>query len=157
MWVQEDIFKCIVAYTPLVSIDLIVANVEGKILVGRRKNRPAKGSLFVPGGRILKNETIAEAFKRITFQEIGKEIEIAAASFLGVFEHFYDDSVFGNDVSTHYVVLAHKLTIPDNLSLPKLQHSEYLWLTVDELINREDVHPYTKAYFENTGGVCVDA
>jgi len=151
MWLEDDTFKCVVANTPLISIDLIVENEEGKVLLGRRKNRPAKGFLFVPGGRIFKNETIKEAFKRITFQELGKEINIVAARFLGVFEHFYDDSVFGEEISTHYVVLAHKLNITDKLSLPKLQHSEYLWLSIDELLNREDVHDYTKVYFQNNG------
>jgi colanic acid biosynthesis protein WcaH len=148
MWLDEETFKCVVAHTPLVAIDLIVENKKGKILVGRRKNSPAKGYFFVPGGRIFKNETIKEAFKRITFQEIGKEIDIALATFLGVFEHFYEESFFGDEISTHYIVLAYKLQIFDDLSLPFIQHIEYLWLTIDELLNREDVHFYTKNYFK---------
>lgn len=147
MWLDEEIFKCVVVHAPLVAIDLIVENKEGKILLGRRKNPPAKGYLFVPGGRIFKGETLKEAFKRITSQEIGKEIDIALADFLGVFEHFYEESFFGDDISTHYIVLAYKLQICDKLSLPFTQHTEYLWLSIDELLNRKDVHFYTKNYF----------
>ncbi len=146
-WLDEETFKCVVEHTPLVSIDLIVENKNGEILLGRRKNRPARNFLFVPGGRILKGETISEAFKRITFSELGKEILISSAKFMGIYEHFYDDSFFGSDITTHYVVLAYKLVNVANLNLPKLQHTEYLWLSTENILDREDVHPYTKAYF----------
>jgi len=33
------------------------------------KSRTARGFLFVRGGRILKNETIEDAFKKVTFLE----------------------------------------------------------------------------------------
>ncbi|WP_022846331.1 GDP-mannose mannosyl hydrolase [Desulfurobacterium sp. TC5-1] len=146
-WLDEETFKCVVEHTPLVSIDLIVENKNGEILLGKRKNRPAKNFLFVPGGRILKGETILEAFNRITLSELGKMIPISAAEFIGVFEHFYDDSFFGSDITTHYVVLAYKLVNIYDLNLPKLQHAEYLWLSSESILGREDVHPYTKAYF----------
>ena len=56
----------IIKATPLVSIDLIIRNPSHKILLGKRINRPAKDYWFVPGGRIIKNETIAHALKRIS-------------------------------------------------------------------------------------------
>lgn len=146
-WLDEKTFKCIVEYAPLVSIDLIIENKDGEILLGKRKNRPARNCLFVPGGRILKEETISEAFKRITFSELGREILISSARFLGIFEHFYDDSFFGTDITTHYIVLAYKLVNVSNLNLPEIQHTEYLWLSTKEILEREDVHPYTKTYF----------
>ena len=145
-WLDEETFKCVVKCAPLVSIDLIVENKNGEILLGRRKNSPAKNFLFVPGGRILKGETIFKAFDRITFSELGRIIPISIAEFVGVFEHFYNDSFFGNDITTHYIVLAYKLVNVDNLNLPKLQHTEYLWLSPESILGREDVHPYTKAY-----------
>ena len=149
MWLNEETFKCVVKHAPLVSIDLIVENEKGEILLGRRKNRPAKNLLFVPGGRILKGETISEAFNRITLSELGKKISVSAARFIGVFEHFYDDSFFGNNVSTHYIVLAYKIiNISSNLDLPKSQHIEYLWLSTESILGREDVHPYAKDYFK---------
>ena len=147
MWLELETFKYIVRYAPLISIDLVVENKNGEILVGRRRNRPAKNFLFVPGGRILKGETISEAFGRITLSELGEVISISVAKFIGVFEHFYDDSFFGSNITTHYIVLAYKIVSTKNLNLPKFQHTEYLWLSVEEILNREDVHPYTKAYF----------
>jgi colanic acid biosynthesis protein WcaH len=104
--------------------------------------------LFVPGGRILKGETISKAFNRITLSELGREISISSAKFMGVFEHFYDDSFFGNDISTHYIVLAYKMVNVGNLDLPESQHTEYLWLSTRSILDREDVHPCAKAYFK---------
>ena len=49
-------FTTIIKSTPLVSIDLIVRNIEDNVLLGKRTNRPAQGCWFVPGGRVLKDE-----------------------------------------------------------------------------------------------------
>ena len=42
---------------------------------------------FVPGGRIMKNETLENAFERITLAETGKAVPITEAGFLGVYQH----------------------------------------------------------------------
>jgi colanic acid biosynthesis protein WcaH len=59
------LFKKFVASTPLVSIDLIVRDTQANILLGKRVNRPAKDFWFVPGGRVLKDETVEQAFIRL--------------------------------------------------------------------------------------------
>jgi colanic acid biosynthesis protein WcaH len=143
-------FLDIVRLTPLISIDLIVSDVHGRILVGRRRNRPARGTWFVPGGRILKDETLDSAFARIAEAELGMvNLTRSAARFDGVFEHHYSDN-FANepDVSTHYVVLAYALSLSSAVPVGRLdQHSDYLWLSPGELLARTDVHDNTKAYF----------
>ncbi len=146
-WTEPDIFKCIVKNTPLISIDLIIRNKEGKVLLGLRKNKPAKGYYFVPGGRIFKNETIEEAFKNISENELGLKLNISDANFLGVYQHFYEDNFFDESFGTHYVVLAYEVEIPEIPKLPEEQHSDYLWLLPDEILKRDDIHQYTKNYF----------
>ena len=148
-WTEPEIFKCIIKNTPLVAIDLIIRNQEGKILLGLRKNRPAKGYYFVPGGRIFKNETLDEAFRNISKNEIGVELERKQARFLGVYEHIYEDNFFGDEFGTHYIVLAHIIDIDFELELPDDQHSDYIWLSPEEILKDERVHQYTKNYFLN--------
>ncbi len=148
-WTEPEIFKCIIKNTPLVAIDLIIRNQEGKILLGLRKNRPAKGYYFVPGGRIFKNETLDEAFRNISKNEIGVELERKQARFLGVYEHIYEDNFFGNEFGTHYIVLAHIIDIDFELELPDEQHSDYIWLPPEEILKSKRVHQYTKNYFLN--------
>ena len=61
----------IIEFVPLVSIDLILKDRQGQVLLGKRANRPARGYWFVPGGRIRKNEKIADAISRISRSELG--------------------------------------------------------------------------------------
>jgi ADP-ribose pyrophosphatase YjhB (NUDIX family) len=88
-------FARVVRLTPLVSIDLVVRNAASETLVGWRRNRPARDSWFVPGGRIGKDERIAVAFARLAREELDADLRFEQARFLGVFEHLYDDNFAG--------------------------------------------------------------
>lgn len=146
---ETELFKQVVANTPLVSIDLIVRNQQGQVLLGQRLNRPAKGYWFVPGGRICKEETMASAFTRLVKEELGIGRELTQAKCLGPYEHFYTDNFSGTDFTTHYVVLGFRLDAEIALTdLPKEQHGHYRWFDVDELIKADDVHSNTKLYFK---------
>ncbi|WP_286745065.1 NUDIX domain-containing protein, partial [Aquabacterium sp. UBA2148] len=46
---------------PLVSIDLVLTDESNRLLLGLRRNAPARGWWFTPGGRIRKNEPLAAA------------------------------------------------------------------------------------------------
>lgn len=104
MFLDEEKFHAVVAHAPLISIDLVIENAAGCILLGLRRNPPARGSWFVPGGRIRKGESLDRAFPRIALDEVGLEISRASAQFLGVYEHFYEDSAVAVNVGTHYLV-----------------------------------------------------
>ena len=150
MLLAKDSFKHVIKKTPLVSIDLIVQDNESRILLGKRLNRPAQGFWFVPGGRILKDETFQDAFKRLCIAELGQTHELSTAKALGSYQHFYQDNFDGTDFSTHYIALAYRLTLIDKGTLPKDQHSEYKWLPKSELIQDKTVHLNTRAYFDPT-------
>ena len=148
MFLDKETFRTVVRFAPLVSIDLVVINSQGQVLLGQRTNRPAQGFWFVPGGRILKNEAMAAAFLRLSKAELGLASELGDAEFLGVYEHFYTDNFFGTDFSTHYVVLGYRLVHDLDLnSLPDAQHHSYRWFDVAELLASVQVHDNTKAYF----------
>lgn len=146
MFLDKDTFSSIIKNTPLISIDLVTYNQEGKILLGKRVNEPAKGFWFVPGGRIHKDETLDKAFSRTVEDELGFTLSREEATFYGLYEHFYTNSVFNEEDSTHYIVLAHKITIEEELKLNN-QHESYKWFDKDELLQSEDVHQYSKNYF----------
>ena len=94
-FLPEDQFLEVVAHAPLVSIDLVVSDAAGRILVGLRRNAPARGSWFVPGGIVRKNERLDAAYFRIARNELGAELHRAEARFLGVYQHFYDENFGG--------------------------------------------------------------
>ncbi len=58
-------FASAVAALPLVSIDWVVTDPDGRLLLGRRINAPARGWWFTPGGRIRKNEGLAPAVREV--------------------------------------------------------------------------------------------
>jgi colanic acid biosynthesis protein WcaH len=143
---DDQTFKTVIISTPLISIDLLVKK-DNKILLGKRINKPAQGYLFSIGGRVYKNETINSAMIRIANDELNISLKLTPR-FIGVFEHFYDDSIY-QDVSTHYINLAYEIEIEEILNLPNEQHNEYQWLTIDELLESKQVHKYVKDYFKD--------
>ena len=139
----------IIEATPLVSIDLIIRNPSEKVLLGKRINRPAKGYWFVPGGRIIKNETIVHALKRISLTEMGQDLSTEAHSLLGAYDHIYEDNFLNVDrINTHYVVLAFSILLQQEIDVnPDEQHSDLQWWEIDKLLKDPTVHHNTKAYF----------
>ncbi|KIL05830.1 GDP-mannose mannosyl hydrolase [Stutzerimonas stutzeri] len=151
MWLTDETFRTVVASTPLVSIDLVVQNASGEILLGQRLNRPAQGYWFVPGGRIQKNESLDAAFRRLTQGELGLVFERGEARLLDVYEHFYASSVFGEAAAnpdTHYVVLGYHLRLPAVVTLVPLadQHERYRWWPMAEMQAGAEVHVNSRAY-----------
>jgi colanic acid biosynthesis protein WcaH len=136
----------VIENAPLVSIDLLVTDEQGRLLVGRRVNEPARGSLFVPGGRIRKGERHDEALTRIAEDEVGlKGLEWRDENVVGIFTHVYDTNAFdAPGVSTHYVVVGYRVQPGVRLELPHgEQHSEYRWIGPTDT---DGVHANTIAY-----------
>jgi len=159
-------FLEVVKNTPLISIDLIVSNPTGEVLLGHRVNKPAQHTWFVPGGKILKDEILGQAFQRIARDELELDLHITIApggapvldqnnplvreiKFKGVYEHLYPDNFADAEgISTHYIVLAYRIELALPLvNLPPDQHSDYKWWNVQELLKAENVHDNSKAYF----------
>ncbi|WP_339726231.1 GDP-mannose mannosyl hydrolase [uncultured Paraglaciecola sp.] len=159
MFLDKQTFSTVIKSTPLVSIDLVIKNNRGQALLGQRLNRPAKDYWFVPGGRILKDESLADAFVRLTTEELGQVFTIDQATLLGPFDHFYQDNVFGDEFTTHYVAIAYVLNIGDDLTnLPlDVQHGGYQWFEINDLLKQEKVHKHTKWYFEQEQEQELDA
>ena len=144
--IPTEQFKTVVEYTPLISIDLVTMY-KGKVLLGKRVNRPAKDYYFTTGGIVRKNEMFEQAKKRIAKAELGIELT-EELKFIGVFEHFYDDSIY-DGVSTHYVNHGYLLRLKEqDDTLPKEQHSSYRWFEIEELLKSDEVHRYVKDYFK---------
>ena len=148
--INANRFIEIVRDTPLVSIDLIVRPKDDSVLLGHRRNEPARGFWFVPGGRVHKNERLEAAFERITDGEIGLRHSLGQAEFVGVYEHHYSTNfALEPGIGTHYVVLAYEIRVgPRPQVRPDGQHARLRFADVDELLADASVHPYTKAYFK---------
>lgn len=142
-------FRQAIASLPLVSVDLLIVN-EGRLLLGQRRDEPARGTWFVPGGRIRRGEPIAKALQRVWCAEIVGEMPIAQPQFLGAYEHFYDCAFDGSVVATHYVVLAYHFDLTETVDLRPGSHDATWWAPIAERsVARAGaaVHPNAQAYF----------
>lgn len=146
-----ELFHTLVRHAPLVSVDLICRDPQGRVLLGWRSNRPAQDAWFVPGGRILKDERVAQALGRLLHAELAVlPAHHSAPQFAGAFEHLYADNAAAlPGWGTHYVVLAYQLTLAADAPLQAdAQHQHLRWFAVDELLAHPQVHDNTKAYFD---------
>lgn len=152
---SHELFKEVVKNTPLIAIDFCITNNEDKVLLGMRNNNPAKGFYFTFGGIILKNETIDNAFSRISKNELDIEILQSECIFNGVHEQMYKENFLNTqDFDTHYIVLSYKFKDCEGKIKPKIskeagysdQHQDFIWMSKDELLTNKVVHPYVRSF-----------
>lgn len=143
-------FEYVVSALPLVSVDWVLINPAGQMLLGQRRNAPARHWWFTPGGRVRKNEPLVSCLQRVSVSELGLQAgDVPGVRLMGVWDHFYEDSAFSAEVSTHYVNLPHLLQLPYTLdlnALPSVQHSAWRWQDVQAAAVANDVHPYVRKY-----------
>ena len=149
-WLPDKEFAKAVNALPLVSVDLVLVNKAGQMLLGLRRNAPARHWWFTPGGRVRKNEPYEACLVRVAMGELGlKERDVQGAQLMGVWDHFYEDSACSSEVSTHYVNLPQVLQLKQPLeldALPNDQHSGWRWQDIKDAVIAEDVHPYVRVY-----------
>ena len=74
MFIPEIEYKSILSSIPILCVDLLIIN-NGKFLLLKRENEPAKGEYWFPGGRLLKFETIRDASLRKAREEVNLECD----------------------------------------------------------------------------------
>lgn len=146
---QED-FLHIVKYGVLISFDFLVIN-DGKLLLGKRLNNPAKGFYFVPGGIYRhSDENIPSAIARLSENELGRALKLEELRFNGVYDHSYENNSFNDDFGTKYIVIG--LEYHGDLGItgddPGGQHEGYVWMDLAEVMSSPSVHENVKRYFK---------
>jgi len=167
-FLPRERFYQVVESTQITSVDLIIRNPLGKYLFGTRKNSPAKGYLFVPGGRVFKRESIPEAVLRIMREEVGiPRRAVESIEPMGVYEHVYQDNFADQTFGTHYVVHAYEIIVKTESSCVDAErfHSQHddkspVWLYPIEILNpwvfvdtlpdskSKMVHQFCQFYFQ---------
>lgn len=122
-----------------VGVKVVLKNPEGKILLLRRaegKYSKVVGSWDIPGGRIDPGTTLSENLNRELKEETGlipasKPLLMAAQDIL-------------NFEDRHVVRLTYVARTEGEPTLDGLEHSEYQWVTFEELSKKEDLDVYVK-------------
>jgi colanic acid biosynthesis protein WcaH len=140
----EEEWATVVRNVPIVSVDLVVTREDG-VLLGRRRNAPAEGEWFVPGGRVQKGEWLAEAVERVAREELGTGVDIQRR--LGVYEHLYEEAELSGVDGKHYVPVGYVVS-PEGPVTPDDQHEE---LRLFRPPFDREFHPYVQAYLADAG------
>lgn len=68
--IPADEYATVAKNVPIMSVDLLIHHDEGLVL-GKRRNKPAKAEWFVPGGIVLKGGLAAKRFIELRRQSWG--------------------------------------------------------------------------------------
>ena len=147
-YVKEDEYLKIIEKSPIVSIDLLIFNHLGELLLGKRNNEPGKNSLFVPGSRLRKNEDTRKAITRIADEELGISVNNAEFKLLGTYNHLYSNNFKNDNFSTHYICFAYSLILNKPMNpIADSQHANFCWLSTENIVKNPEVHINVKSYF----------
>ena len=144
----EKSYLRVIEHSPIVSIDLIIFDHKGDVLLGKRQNNPAKNTWFVPGARLRKNEAMHVAIERIVDEELNIFLDGSKFNLIGAFNHVYGNNFCHDKFGTHYICFAYTISLDEPIHLsPDAQHEELKWWQVEDAVKDPTVHNYTKNYF----------
>lgn len=105
-------FKQIYSQVPRLCVEIVIKTSKG-ILLTKRSIEPLKGRWHIPGGTILMGETIENAIKRISKEELN--VKVKTKKMVGVIE--YDiKNYFSQPVGLVFLV---KIISSNNIKLDK--------------------------------------
>jgi len=142
--IPEETFGACLDALPQVCVEVLLVR-EGRVLVARRTNEPAKGEWFWPGGRLYKGERLDDAARRIGHEELGLDVELDGR--VGVYSHFWDTASVDGADSRHTVNVAYRVRQRDPDASVTLddQHDDYRFVTGDE----DGLHEYVRLYLDD--------
>lgn len=139
MFVAEELYSRILQVMPIPCVDVLVMDDAGRGLLLLRKNEPAAGQWWFPGGRVLFGETREDAARRKLEEECG----LVATEFqeAGTFDIFLE---IGRDARVHSITTLFKARVVRGNSI-RLDHqsSEACWLAPQAWLERE-LHPFVR-------------
>ncbi len=126
-FVPSALYDQIVRLMPIASVEAVIV-IDGSLLFLRRKNRPAVGQWWFPGGRIHRGESFEETLHREVKEETGLEIE--SYRFIKAYSRVFPER--------HDITIAYLCKCKESKIELDSEHSEY------KLFKKipKDLHPY---------------
>jgi len=138
--IPDPLYLNIIRNIPIPCVDICVVH-EGRILLVKRGDKPARGSWWLPGGRVHKGEKMAYTAKRKALEEVG--LDCVVGPLVHTAETIFPDGPWG--ISVHSInscfLLYPKLGESTGLNVTlDSHHEDYRWV---DAIDRS-LHPYVK-------------
>lgn len=150
--ISNEKYKEILEKIPICCVDLVIHN-NKKVLLVNRKNHPAKGEWWFPGGRIYKNEKLDKAVIRKAKEETGLDVKIQNK--VGFYEFMFNRGPFPDlKRGVHTIGLVFIVKLKNNNQKIKIDetHSDFKWVDkieknlpyyVKEILKDSNVFPKT--------------
>jgi 8-oxo-dGTP diphosphatase len=129
---------------PVVGVGALILQ-EGKILLEKRKNQPAKGKWSIPGGVVEVGEPLEEAVIRETLEETGLTVE----------EPRLVDVVYQVDrdedgkVKYHFVIIDYLVKVKNGESAAASDAEELRWVALGEVETYDLTASFRRFFVKN--------
>jgi 8-oxo-dGTP diphosphatase len=108
---------------PQVAVGAVVTDAAGRVLLIQRGHAPAAGRWTIPGGRVERGETLAQALHRELAAETG--ITATLGPLVEVFEFI--------DADFHYVILDYRMSAPQGTPRAGEDAVDVRYFSLDEI------------------------
>lgn len=143
-FIDHELYRQILESMPIACVDVAIV-ADGKVLLVRRQDDPAKGQWWVPGGRVRKGETLKDAARRKAQEEVGLSCHVGPI--IHADETIFPDGPY--DVPIHSINTCFFLYPESNTTAIQLDdhHQDAKWVdTIDK-----DLHPYVRLCLTGAG------
>jgi colanic acid biosynthesis protein WcaH len=143
-FIPDDLYQQILESVPIACVDVAIVS-GGKVLLVRRRDNPAKGQWWIPGGRVYKGEKLVEAARRKAQEEVG--IACHVGPIIHTDETIFPDGPYG--VAIHSINTCFFLYPESNAASIQLDthHEDAKWVeTIDP-----GLHPYVRLCLAGAG------
>jgi mutator protein MutT len=125
---------------PVVGVGAFVLR-QGKLLLEKRGNEPAKGQWTIPGGVVEVGESLEDALKREIEEEIGLKAE--KAKLIDVVDQVHLDKQ--GKIEYHYVIIDYVVTA-EGEPKPASDAEKLRWVQLDQ-VESYDLTPSFRRFF----------
>lgn len=141
-YIHPSLYNRIIENVPITCIDVVIVH-NGQALLVIRKDSPAKGEWWLPGGRLYKFEMLKAAAKRKAKEEVGLDCNVGPI--IHTAETVFTDGP--NGVPIHSINVVYLLQSLTNTCRLDSHHENYKWVT--HVPN--ELHPYVEQSLINAG------
>ena len=127
---------------PVVGVGALILK-EGKILLSKRLNEPAKGKWSIPGGVVELGEKIEDAVIRETKEETG--LSVVDPILVDVVDSIDADDL--GKIRYHYIIIDFYVRVKDGVPKADTDVEELVWVPLDE-VKTYDLTFSFKRFFE---------
>ena len=141
-------YKKILENMPICCVDVVIRRGDNAVLLVKRRDEPAKGLWWFPGGRLLKKEQLEAAAVRKVAEETGLEIEIEKT--IGCYETIFDTGPLGIATGTHSINITFLANLcPDDQDLVEMDKTSlaFKWFKKSEY---DDLDDYVKKILDDS-------